>query len=102
MDRTLCALAAIRAYECTESFSHTRPDGRGAITVLSDYGYYIWSNLSERIHYGTSGLSAGTIVKGWMYNEDFSSAILSGNFTHIGIGIYDNGSTTYIVCFFAG
>ena len=102
MDHTLCALAAIRAYECTDRFTHTRPDGRGAFTVLSDYGYYIWSNLSERIHQGSSGLSAGTIVKGWMYNADFSANILSGDFTHIGIGVYDTGGTTYIVCFFAG
>lgn len=102
MDHTLCALAAIRAYECTDSFTHTRPDGRGAFTVLSDYGYYIWSNLSERIHQGSSGLSAGTVVKGWMYNADFSANILSGDFTHIGIGVYDTGGTTYIVCIFAG
>ena len=102
MDSTLCALATIRAYECTENFSHTRPDGRGAFTVLSDYGYYIWSHLRERIHCGTSGLSAGTLVKGWMYNEDFSANILSEQFTHMGIGVYENGGTTYIVCFFAG
>ncbi len=102
MDHTLCALAAIRAYECKDRFTHTRPDGRSAFTVLSDYGYYIWSNLSERIHQGSSGLSAGTVVKGWMYNADFSANILSGDFTHIGIGVYDTGGTTYIVCFFAG
>ena len=102
MDSTLCALAAIRAYECTELFTHTRPDGRGAFTVLSDYDYAIWSHLRERIHCGSSGMAAGTIVKGWMYNEDFSANILSDDFTHMGIGVYDNGGTIYIVCFFVG
>lgn len=102
LDGTLCALARIRAYECTGSFSHSRPDGRGAFSVLSDYGYNTWSNLNERIHYGTAGLSAGTLVKGWMYTDDFSASILSGDFTHIGIGVYDHGGLTYIVCFFAG
>ena len=102
MDHTLCALGAIRAYECVESFTHTRPDGRGAFTVISDYGYWIWSHLDERIHRGTTGLPSGTIVKGWMYTADFSADILSPDFTHIGIGVYDNGGSTYIVCFFAG
>lgn len=102
MDHTLSALAAIRACECAESFSHTRPDGRGAFTVLSDHGYYIWPHLNERIHYGTSGLSSGTILKGWMRNADFSASILSADFTHIGIGVYTSGGTDHIVCFFAG
>lgn len=102
MDATLCALAAIRSYECVENFSHIRPDGRSAFTVLSDYGYYIWSDLDERIHYGTSGLGAGTIVKGWMYNADFSASILSETYTHIGIGVYTENGLTYITCFFAG
>lgn len=102
LNSKLCALAAIRAYECASDFSHTRPDGRGAYTVLSDYGYAVWSNFSERIHYGSSGLSASTIVKGWMYNGDFSGDILSDGFTHIGIGVYRSNGITYIVCFFAG
>lgn len=102
LDHTLCALAAIRAYECSESFSLTRPDGRSGYSVVTDYGYAVWSDFSQRIHYGSAGLSAGAIVKGWMYTDDFSANILSGGFTHIGIGVYTTGGITYIVCFFAG
>jgi len=102
MSSKLCALAAIRAYECSESFSQVRPDGRSAYSVLTDYGYAVWSNFSQRIHYGSAGLSANSIVKGWMYTDAFSANILSGDFTHLGIGVYTTGGTTYIVCFFAG
>ena len=100
LDPTLCALAQIRAYECTESFAHTRPDGRNGYSVLTDYEYDIWSDYSQRIHHGSSGLSSGTILKGWMYNPDFSADILSENFTHLGIGVYEQNGLTYIVCFF--
>ena len=102
IDPTLCALAAIRAYECQESFTHTRPDGRTAESVLSDYNYNIWSWVDERIHSGSTGLGAGMIVKGWMRNDSFCADILSDAFKHIGIGIYAAGDITYIVCFFAG
>ena len=102
LDPTLCALARIRAYECTESFTQTRPDGTSGRSVLTDYGYDIWPALSQRIHCGTSGLSASTIIKGWMYNSDFSADILSVDFTHLGIGIYELDGLTYLVCFFAG
>ena len=102
LNSTLCALAAIRAYECSESFSLTRPDGRSGYSVLTDYSYAVWSDFSQRIHYGSAGMSANTIVKGWMYTNEFSANILSGDFTHIGIGVYTSGGTTYIVCFFAG
>ena len=101
LDATLCALGTIRAYECTENFSHVRPDGRPGISVLSDYGYAAADGLSERLHYGSSGLSTGTIIKGWMYNPDFSADILSADYSRIGIGVYEDGTLIYIVCFFA-
>lgn len=101
LDPTLCALARIRAYECTESFSHSRPDGRSAYSVLTDYSYGFWSNFSQQIHYGSAGMSAGTIVKGWMYNAGFSEDISSADYSHMGIGVYNMDGLTYIVCFFA-
>ena len=102
LDATLCALARIRAYECSESFTQIRPDGRNAYSVLTDYGYAIWSNFSQCLHHGTAGLGPSTIIKGWMYNTDFSNDILCEDFTHIGIGVYKLEGLTYIVCFFAG
>jgi uncharacterized protein YkwD len=102
LDPTLCALAGIRAYECTESFTQTRPDGRSGYSVLTDYGYAVWSDFSQRLHYGSSGFSSGTVLKGWMYNPDFSADILGDTFSHIGIGVYHCDGLIYIVCFFAG
>ena len=100
LDSTLSALARIRAYECTESFTHSRPDGRSAYSVLTDYSYAFCSDFSQQIHYGSAGISAGTVVKGWMYNAGFSGDILSPDYTNIGIGVYHEDGLTYIVCFF--
>lgn len=97
LDSTLSALARIRAYEC---FTHSRPDGRSAYSVLTDYSYAFWSDFSQQIHYGSAGISAGTVVKGWMYNAGFSGDILSPDYTNIGIGVYHEDGLTYIVCFF--
>lgn len=102
MDQTLCALSTIRAYECAQDFSQTRPDGRSGRTVLSDYGYDIWPNTSQRIHDGSTGLPASVILKAWEYNSSFSNDLFSDAYTHIGIGVWESGSRTYIVCIFAG
>lgn len=102
MDSTLCALAAIRAYECAENFSHTRPDGRSAYTVLSDYDYNIWSQTDEQLHCGSGDFSTSVIIRVWMNKDAFAASILSVNYTRIGIGIYTAGGYTYIACLFAG
>lgn len=102
LDPTLCALSAIRSYECSKNTSHVRPNGRSGLSVLEDYDYAHWSATDERIHHGTAGLSVSIILKAWMRNTDFSADILSGVFTHIGIGTYTADSITYIVLLFRG
>ena len=102
LDPTLCALSAIRACECSENFSHTRPNGSSWLTILEDYDYFIWSATDERIHQGTAGLPESIIIKGWMRNSDFSASICSESYNHIGIGIYTAGSISYIVLLFCG
>jgi uncharacterized protein YkwD len=102
LDPTLCALSAVRSYECSENTSHIRPNGSSGLSVLEDYDYAHWSATDERIHHGTAGLSASIIIKAWMRNADFSAGILSGVFTHVGIGTYTAGNITYIVLLFVG
>lgn len=85
----LTKAANARAKEIATSFSHSRPDGRDAFTVLSDYG----------ISYTTCGenMAAGQktpeeVVNSWMGSSTHKANILNANYTHIGIGYYNSGS----------
>ena len=102
LDSTLCALSAIRSYECSEMFSHTRPNGHPGLSVLEDYDYALWAVTDERIHQGTAGLPASMIIKAWMRNSEFSASIYSEAYSHIGIGTYTAGGISYIVLLFGG
>lgn len=102
MDNTLSALAAIRAYECTQTLSHTRPDGRDCYSVLSDYGYSGWVSVGENVLYGTTDYTAAQMVDAWMNSEANRANIRSADYTCSGIGIYYLNGLIYIACFFAG
>lgn len=102
MDSKLCALSAIRAYECTQSWGHTRPDGRSCFTVLSDYNYNIWSACGENLLYCSSGFSAADMVDVWMNSDGHRANILNPEFTHAGIGVYQKDGLTYIANLFGG
>lgn len=85
----LTRAANARAKEVATSFSHTRPDGRDAFTVLADNG----------ISYTTCGenMAAGQktpeeVVESWMSSSTHKANILNANYTHIGIGYYNSGS----------
>lgn len=102
MDSTLCALAAIRAYETTVSFSHTRPDGRDCFSVLDDYGYTGWQIVGENLLYGTNSFTAAQMVSSWMFSEGHRANILNEAYTLAGIGIYYTNGYIYVANFFAG
>lgn len=101
MDKKLCALATIRAYECTISFSHTRPNGTSCFTVLSEYNYR-GSLAGENLLYASSGYSAAQLVDVWMGSTSHKNNILSGSFTKAGLGIYYANGRIYVANFFAG
>lgn len=102
MDTKLCALAAIRAYECSLSPSHTRPDGRSCYTVLTDYGYTNYSDTGENILCGSTNYTAALIVDTWMSYPTHRDNIMAPDFTKAGIGLYYSGNRVYIVNLFAG
>lgn len=95
--KKLSALAAIRAYECSEDFSHTRPDGRSWDTVLSDYGA---SASTESILYASSGTSAVHLIDACIGSDSHRQKILNSNYSTVGIGIYHAGSYVFIVMIF--
>lgn len=100
MNGYLCGIASVRAYEVCVSWSHTRPDGRGWQSVLSDYGFGYGSAAEELAH--TGGFDAAAIVSKWMSSESNSADILSADFTTIGVGVYNTGGATFIAAIFVG
>lgn len=98
INKKLSALAAIRAYECSVEFSHTRPDGRSWDTVLSDYGA---SASTENILYASSGTTAALLIDASMGSDSHSQKILNAAYSTVGIGSYDTGRYVYIVVIFS-
>ena len=84
LDSSLVEAASIRAKELSDSFSHTRPNGSGCFTVLSELG----------ISYGTAGenIAAGysssqSVMEGWRSSSGHYQNIISSKFKKIGIGV---------------
>lgn len=98
LDEYLCAIASCRSYEVSQIWSHTRPDGRGYETVLSDYGYG-GSAAGELLGYSTGGAAA--IVDKWMSSESHR-AMLMGSSSVVGIGVYYDSGVIYVACLLVG
>ncbi len=96
-DSVLAKAANIRAMETKTYFSHTRPNGTSCFTALDEVGYS-YRSAGENIAYGQS--SAQEVMTAWMNSEGHRANIL-GNYTHIGIGVYESGGIIYWSQFFA-
>ena len=78
--------AAIRAKELTQSFSHTRPDGRDCLTIIPSY-----TAAGENIAAGQR--TPEDVVASWMQSPGHRENILDADFTEIGIGhAFQSGS----------
>lgn len=97
---TLCGIASVRAYEICQSWSHTRPDGNGWITVLSDYGFGYSTAAEELAH--TTGYDAPSIVNKWMGAESNSADLLNPAYTTIGVGVYSANGSVFLAAILAG
>lgn len=85
MSSALNDVAAVRAKELTEEFSHTRPNGRDCFTALTDAGIQ-YSSVGENIAAGQA--TPQKVVTSWMNSEGHRANILSEDYTHMGIGYY--------------
>lgn len=101
MDEDLCAVASVRAYEISILWSHTRPDGRGYASVLTDYGYAA-SGAAEHLVYASGNGNAAKIVSKWMSAEKNQESLLGGGCSAAGIGVYRSGGVTYLACLLVG
>lgn len=85
MKLVLNKMAQVRAKESSKFWSHTRPDGSSAETIMADYGVsyrYFGENL-------TSGApTPAEAVKDWMNSPPHKAAILNKKFEYIGVGYY--------------
>lgn len=89
--------AKIRADETTERWSHTRPDGRDAFTVINDVDLK-WNAIGENIACGQ--ISPQNVVSAWMNSKDHKDNILNKNYQYIGVGVaVSNGRYYWTQCF---
>lgn len=98
---TLNEIAAVRAKEIAENFSHNRPDGSSCFTAYNDAGYTNYTAAAENIAYNYSD-SAVDVMTIWMNSSGHKANILSGDLTQIGVGCYESGGRYYWVQVFAG
>ena len=82
--------AKTSAEEIVESFSHTRPDGRGWSTVMKDDGFF-YNTAAENIAAGN--YSPVATFEQWMNSEGHYKNIMKSDITHIAISyVYDPSS----------
>ena len=86
-DNGLTQAAQVRAQECQQVFSHTRPDGTDWWTVNSDIMF--GENLAKGYD------AAADVVDAWMNSTTHRAAILNSEFTTAGIGIYLGSDGTW-------
>ena len=101
IDNELMAATALRARELESAFSHNRPDGRSYDTVLREFNVRPYNAWGENILYNQSNNPADAMQQ-WMDSSGHRANILSGNFTHIGVGIHQSEDITYVVQIFVG
>lgn len=87
IDPKVQAAAQIRAEECEQSFSHTRPDGTNFSTSLSQQGV-TYKRSGENIAWGQQ--SPEEVVSAWMNSSSHRTNIMNSRFTKIGVGYHQN------------
>ena len=92
LDENIASAALIRSKEIETSFSHTRPDGRGFGTVLTDNGI-TYRGAGENIAWGQKTPEA--VMTAWMNSAGHRANILDPNFKKIGVGHRQSSSGTH-------
>lgn len=93
----LSAAAAQRAKELTQSFSHTRPDGKDYHTAVTEAGGSFGS-IGENLFYGTQTVTE--VQNAWNGSQIHLDNILYDGFSHIGIGVAKTADNVYVVQIF--
>lgn len=86
-DKNLETVASVRAKECSQKFSHTRPNGQQWYTVNSKI------QGGENLAYGFN--NANDCVEAWMNSPTHRDNILYDEFEKVAISIYEDNGTYY-------
>lgn len=89
------AAAMVRAKECEQSFSHTRPNGTSFATALKEQGVS-YRSAGENIAWGQK--TPAEVVTAWMNSAGHRANIMNASFTTIGVGYYENARGTDYWC----
>ena len=93
IDQALGEAAYIRAEECEQVFSHTRPDGSGWYTVNQNVCF------GENLAFGYD--NAEEVVEAWLDSPTHRDLIYDSEYETCGIGHHVGfDGTTYIACEF--
>ncbi len=84
IDKDLCALAEIRAYEIKADYSHTRPDGSSSYAMAADFG--IGNIMGENYEMGPTMKTAYDVYSLWAGNTVTKGKYLDPMGNRIGIG----------------
>jgi uncharacterized protein YkwD len=84
MDDTLNSAAAIRANECFELFSHTRPSGESCFTVFDEVGYSGMTE-GENLVANQVGASAETVYVQWLNSPGHHENYMNPDFKNCGL-----------------
>lgn len=95
IDTKVQAAAMVRAKECEQSFSHTRPDGSSFATALKEQNVS-YTRAGENIAWGQR--SPEEVMTAWMNSSGHRANIMNPNFTTIGVGYYENAKGTDYWC----
>lgn len=88
-DPKLNNIAALRAKEIVESFSHTRPDGSSCFTAFESAGI---TNVYMGENIAAGQRNASEVMDSWMNSAGHKANILSRDFTRIGVGFCKSNS----------
>ena len=92
----LSSAAKVRAKECSERFSHTRPDGKAWYTVSEHTN-------AENLAYAKNETQghASNVVTAWLLSPSHKANVLSTESQKVGVAYYyDTDGDIYIVCEF--
>ena len=95
IDTKVQAAAQVRAQECEQRFSHTRPNGTSFSTALKEQNVS-YRSAGENIAWGQK--SPQEVVTAWMNSSGHRANIMNKNFTTIGVGYYENARGTDYWC----
>lgn len=93
-NESLMEVAAVRAEELAEQFSHTRPNGTSCSSLLSEYGIPNRSGAENIVQVR----NAAGAVNSWMKSSGHRKNMLNPNFTEIGVG-YSKETNSWVQIF---